>query len=372
MNSSFYKWVLFSRYLTGEASENDRKNLDVLLQEDPEASETFSVLQQAWQLELKNSDVRKRKWDEQHIAKILQIARVEDVIEGKTASLPEVVIKKNRFSVRKNALAALILLVVGITSFAFYRDYFFRPRTTDWQMVASSGKRTLKIAFPDGSTVILNKNSSLWYNTDYGNYSREFKLTGEAYFDVAKKASCPFSVHTGNLDVQALGTSFNIKAYPEDRTIETTLLTGLVRIVQNVKEQEHNSIMLHPREKLIVDKKYHEIATVKLENQEVPKKLSNSQVNANTNKHNDASFAETSWLNGRLDFQSMSFENLAPELEKWYGIKIVFEDENVKKLSFSGSFSKESLQEAFFDLQQAAPFHYIIKNHEVEVKSLKQ
>ena len=85
-----------------------------------------------------------------------------------------------------------------------------------------------RITLPDGTRVWLNAGSSLKYPTFFANNQREVTLDGEGYFEVSENADRPFIVHTQSLDVRATGTSFNLKAYPQEECIATTLLSGKV------------------------------------------------------------------------------------------------------------------------------------------------
>jgi ferric-dicitrate binding protein FerR (iron transport regulator) len=78
-------------------------------------------------------------------------------------------------------------------------------------------------------------------------------LDGEAYFDVVKQPQRPFIVHVSGYDIKVLGTAFNVRSYATDKTVETTLLRGLVEVTKQGKAQQ-NPIFLHPNEKLIVEK----------------------------------------------------------------------------------------------------------------------
>lgn len=88
---------------------------------------------------------------------------------------------------------------------------------------------------PDGSTVTLNKNSRLDYVPGLAGNAREVYLTGEAFFDIVHAPGRPFLVHTGKLTTRVLGTSFNVKAYPSDKTIEITVTHGKVQVLKEKK-----------------------------------------------------------------------------------------------------------------------------------------
>ena len=105
---------------------------------------------------------------------------------------------------------------------------------------------------PDGSTVWLNAGSRLTYDSLYGTTLREVTLSGEAYFDVVKNPKKPFIIHTGKINIRVLGTVFNVKSYPEEQTIETSLIKGSIEV--SFPSQPSKKIILKPNQKLIIDK----------------------------------------------------------------------------------------------------------------------
>ena len=96
------------------------------------------------------------------------------------------------------------------------------------KLLSTKGSRSRSL-LPDGTTVWLNAGSKLYYENDF-NGTREVRLEGEAFFDVVKQTDRPFIVHTSGIDIKVLGTAFNVKSYPEDKTVETTLYRGLVQV----------------------------------------------------------------------------------------------------------------------------------------------
>ena len=111
------------------------------------------------------------------------------------------------------------------------------------------GSRT-HLTLPDGTMVWLNAGSRLSYGKNYNTATREVNLTGEAFFDVAHNTQKPFLIHTARIDVQVLGTSFNVKSYPTDRTTEATLIRGSIEV--SIKDRPSEKIILRPDEKLVV------------------------------------------------------------------------------------------------------------------------
>ncbi|HEY4289389.1 MAG TPA: FecR domain-containing protein [Puia sp.] len=96
----------------------------------------------------------------------------------------------------------------------------------------SAGDKRRVVHLPDGSTVLLNRHSRLEYPIAFTGGTREVRLTGEAYFDISRRQGQPFLVHSGVLTTRVLGTAFNVRAYPSDKSIEVTVTEGKVQVME--------------------------------------------------------------------------------------------------------------------------------------------
>jgi ferric-dicitrate binding protein FerR (iron transport regulator) len=269
------------------------------------------------------------------------------------------------------AASALIIAISGWLLLA-NRSAGKKDIAKEEAIEAKKGSKTRSI-LPDGTTVMLNAGSKLSYDEDFRGSIRNVTLEGEAFFDVIKDAKRPFIVHTSGIDIKVLGTAFYVKSYPEDKTVETTLYRGSVKVFRE-EESEDKAIQLRPNEKLILAKKA-AIGNEELSNDVKPsatkKPLSGNFTIAHidsTKKENER--LETAWLYSRLEFEKNNFEELAQKLERWYNVSIVFTDEKVKQLSFTGKFENETVEQVFKYLREANTlFNYKINNHEISVGS---
>jgi ferric-dicitrate binding protein FerR (iron transport regulator) len=168
-----------------------------------------------------------------------------------------------------------------------------------------------------------------------------------------------------------LGTAFNVKSYPEDKTVETTLYRGSVKVFRE-EDSEKKAILLKPNEKLILSKKAApEPANLpedsKPSQRVTPASFTIAHIDS-TKKENER--VETAWLYSRLEFHGDNFEELAKKLERWYNVRIIFADEKVKDLSFDGSFESETVDQAFKYLKEAnSTFNYKMNGNEIFVGS---
>ena len=143
-----------------------------------------------------------------------------------------------------SAAAAAALLCLST-----WTAYLYIQPTTIQTISTLAETRT--VCLPDGSTVTLNHYSSLSYPEKFKSDKREVELNGEAYFEVSKKKEHPFIVQTETIDVQVLGTHFNVDAYPDNPDVKTTLLSGSVAVSNKSKSVR---MILKPNEIAIYNK----------------------------------------------------------------------------------------------------------------------
>lgn len=345
-----HTWLLMSRTLSGEATDAEKAELMQLLQLDPALQQQFDILKSWWQSQ---SPASEPQVEHDKISQILN------------RSLTETPVRKARvfklFTVKAAAIAGLLICIIAA---AFWFITNGKQPAATQQIIAGNGSRTRTI-LPDGSTVWLNAGSTLTYKQGLPGAQREVTLEGEAYFDIVKRVDRPFIVHTKEIDVHVLGTAFNVKSYPGDELVETTLIRGLVRITR----KNEQFVYLKPHQKFVLSiAQKKSIGSVKK-----PSKPSRSKglFVMNLDSSVDVSQQlETAWVYNRLEFRGDTFEELAKKLERWYNIHIHFEDEQVKQLTFNGSLENETAEQAFKALQAAVPFKFSINENEISVRTM--
>ena len=352
-----------AKVLNHEASTSEEAELRDLLQKNSSLQQQYDLLIHIWkEKEDKNKDEEDAR---RHILKIINRAETEQVRE-------DFVITHKRRRRRNYITLALLLLIISgtfITYFSFKRTASSTGKEQE-VLVAKNGSR-IRSLLPDGTTVWLNAGSQLFMENDFSGATREVRLEGEAFFDVVKNPERPFIVHASDIDIRVLGTAFNVKAYPEDETVETTLLRGLVEVYDQ-KDIKKAPIELRPNQKLVLPKQAASGAppVSQLNNVPVIQPMPRFSITRiDSTKKEDERF-ETAWVYSRLEFRGDDFETLARKLERWYNVTIVFTDEKVKQLNFNGSFEKETVDQAFVALKEANAFVYKInENHEISVGS---
>lgn len=154
-----------------------------------------------------------------------------------------------------------------------------------------------KVTLPDGSNVFLNAASSLTYPTAFPKDRRSVKLTGEAYFEIAPNSKSPFLVQVDSMQVQVLGTAFNIMAYPEESTIRTTLVEGAVKVLAS-----HQEKALKPNQQAILN--------------------SDGQLSLNTQANINEAIA---WKNGYFQYSDATIDDIMKDVSRWYNVKIEYD-----------------------------------------------
>ncbi len=351
-------WKLMARTIFGEANPEEKDRLHEHLKTDPALQHQFEIL----------SNSLKPHKDEEQLGDLNTNAEILGIIE-KADQKPKAAPVFRRYI--PLAAASIILLVLA-GWFFFFRSSKNSILENDKPFVVAEKGARKHITLPDGTKVWLNGDSKLFYSTNFKGATREVKLVGEAFFDVVKNTKKPFIVHADNINIKVLGTAFNVKAYAGDSHVETTLYRGLVNITK-VNDNAFQPIMLYPNQKIIVPngpvaeeavEEHSRTAT----NSTIKKSIVIQQIDSAIT---EAKRIETAWVYNRLEFRGDDFPDLANKLERWYNVKISFEDENVKQLSFNGSFEKENIQQALLALSTANYFNYKIKGNEIFISSKK-
>lgn len=260
--------------------------------------------------------------------------------------------------------AAVAAIIAGIVFFAAPKyDAPFEKRRQEAQLkynsteVSKPGERK-SIQLPDGTKVMLNAGSTIHIAADFNASSRQLTLVGEAFFDVVHNAEKPFIIHTGAMDIKVLGTVFNVRAYPGDKTSETSLLKGSVEVT--LKNDKKKKIYLHPNEKIILPNITGVSAAANDKPTDRNAATENFKITGLTYNRTDSTLTEVSWTENRLAFNDNNFETIAAELERWYNITISFTDEKVKQYRFTATFNQKTVEQVLQALQLSRYFKYSI------------
>jgi ferric-dicitrate binding protein FerR (iron transport regulator) len=261
-------------------------------------------------------------------------------------------------------MAAAAVLVLGVMAGGLLYRGQRRPEVAavapvkpghDKEITTRYGTRNF-LELPDGSKLWLNAGSRVKYAESFAGGQRELTLEGEAFFDVKHDPDHPFIIHTGKLDVRVLGTSFNVKAYPDDSTIETTLIKGKVEI--DFPGNTRSGIVLRPNEKVVIPKK--EATVAQTADAHVDRKMVAPDPVYRT-------LIETSWVEDKLAFRNESFSDVSKRLERWYNIHFSFENNLYLQGRLTGCFKDQPIKNVMDALQISFGFRYRIDGDTIRI-----
>lgn len=250
--------------------------------------------------------------------KATQLARLQYAIKGQQPVLPR---RINWQQVSWRAAAAILLLAVGITLLWPKLKTGKPAHVPDAFLVYSSewGQRKL-LTLPDGSSVILNANTTVRIPADYSNKHRHVELVkGAALFDVKSYSDDPFMVTSKQIQTTVLGTSFLIKSYPYDSRSTVSLLSGKVKV--NEKTGSIDPLTLAPGEQANWNEATREMSKLCFD-----------------------TIALRTWQSGKLVFNNTSATEVIRQLENWYGIPFEIKGNLMHAKRFSGAFDNDKLE----------------------------
>mgnify|MGYP000709770997 CR=1 FL=1 len=330
---------LTTRSLSGEASPEELKELETILASDSPALARYRLLLQFWN----QHDASSQPAVEEALQKLLgqlQLSPATAVVE-----MPE---EENVIPMRRNwwkrlAVAAVFIVAACVVYWYMYSN---SAETEPGALVEKHNSRGTKstIELTDGSKIWLNADSKIKYPDVFAGNTREVYLNGEAFFEVAKNPSKPFIIHLANGTVRVLGTSFNVRAYDNEKVVETSVATGKVAFIPKYQKrhQKQDTLFITPNNKVRYSLE-EDLANV------LP----------------TAAAEDKAWTEGRLIFKAMTFEEIAIELERYFGKTVRIVDKELQSKRLTGSFQNNSLDEIMYYLSRSTEFNYKITNSEL-------
>jgi ferric-dicitrate binding protein FerR (iron transport regulator) len=330
---------LMTRSLSGEATAEELQELESMLAADGKALSRYKLLQQFWN---------------RHDAVSQQA--VEDALSnmlGKLNLVPTALViqPSNRKLWRRLSAAAAVIIAIGALTLWYMSGSSKQAAANPLaNLVEKHNARGTKstIELNDGSKIWLNADSKIQYPEVFTGNTREVYLNGEAFFEVAKNPSRPFIIHLANGTVRVLGTSFNIRAYDNEKIVETSVATGKVAFIpkQHGQHKPLDTVFITPNNKVryvLDDELLNIVPTLAAE--------------------------DKAWTEGRLIFKALTLEEIALELERNFGKKVTFMDDVPKSYRLTGSFQNNNLDEIMYYLSQTKDFYYRITNSELLIAS---
>lgn len=356
-------WVLFSKKLAGEATAAELEELEKLVRQHPEWQYALQNLEDIWHSKQPAATAEEEEAWLQHVQRMTENNIPFENEPATNDAGPDTTLPRKRSFLK-------IVTAVGIAA-SLVLVFLLVLRKPPGKKTDALAQQEVKVIstrpgakssfqLPDGSTVWLNAGSKLTYQKDFSGNTREVTLSGEGFFDVVKNPQKPFLIHAGNIDIRVLGTAFNVKAYPEDKTSEISLIRG--RIEVSLKNRSNDRISLSPNEKLVVD---NETTTGKAT--ATPGTPGEPLIAVNKLQHDpkDSTVAEIQWIDNKLVFNNESFREVATRMERWYGVEIIIDDPALEEKRLTGNFEQETIEQAMEALTITTPFVFERKGNKI-------
>lgn len=307
---------LISLYLSGRASKNERQELEQWISASSVNGKVFERLKEIWAM--CSPDEYRRDMEQVR-------DRIWAAGTGKQQKVKAPVRRTMDIPYWSKVAAVFLVFLAGAwLFFHLIQENVTVPETVALvEKVNPAGQRSSH-RLPDGTRVWLNAESSLKYPEKFTDSLRLVELKGEAFFEVAKDQLRPFIVEAAGIQTEALGTAFNIHAYPEDPEMKVALLEGKVR-VQNIDQVQ--TAVLSPGEELLAPK-------------------DNAPFSRQPFKY-DNTFG---WKEGILVFDGADFASFRNTIEKWYGVKVEVKGTAPDDWDIRARYQHEALQHVLRDI----------------------
>ncbi len=291
-------WTHITRKISGENTKDDTLKVDDWLNEKPGNQQVYNRLDEVWNF--------------------------NQTPENKYQSLFEsikrrILVYENRprlffFTATFFKVAAVLAIILASNFMVYQYKGNSNPEVVTWQEIVVPRGNRMKLVLPDSTSIWLNNETKLRYASNFSSSNREIELSGEAYFDVHHDANNPFIVKIGTQRIKVLGTKFSVNAYPEDKTIETSLISGSVVFMSGHEINGNSEFRLDPGYSLSFDKQSNNISTQIIQ----------------------SSYYQY-WESGVYAFKDENFESLALKIKRIFNIEIVFEDQFLKTKTYTGT-----------------------------------
>lgn len=308
-------WLMIKKKLEGKLSVSEEQQFQHWLQQNAEHQLMMDDLQHRWQ-----------KQDE-------QVNDAYKTLKDRISKNQSYDGKGNRQLIWYRIAASLILIgLVGII-YHFTRETNTVPQVAYIEKSTVAGQ-TATVSLADGSVVRLNSHSKLIYPENFSSQKREVYLQGEGYFEVQPDPERRFVVHTGDINITVLGTSFNIRAVPSENP-EITVRSGKVHVQHS--QQESLAAYLGPDQQAIFDNLKGKIIT--------------RQVDVE---------GTLAWMKRRLEFQKITFSHAMQQLARVYNLEVEVNNKAANDCLIRAIYQNESLENVLKGLQLIVKFEYEI------------
>ena len=337
---------LLEKYFNNCCTDEELQSVLVWFQESAGTAEGKLLLLKAWE-EMPDTGSNNNTYFDQILGRIhheINLKQSEDLLQRADQGLIKFKRIERFVKIFTRAAAILLFPVLGFALWMSARYQLVKDNQVitnqAYNEVFSSVDAITKVTLPDGSNVWLNHNSSLKYPAIFLGYNRNVELKGEGYFEVVHNPEKPFIVKTGEIEIVALGTAFNIMAYPDEDRIETSLIEGCVELQRtDPGKRSVKRLKMSPTDLAIFQKSNNEFTVLTI--------------------GDDRYF---SWKEGKLIFNKEPISEVAKKLSRWFNVDIQIRDTKLHELTYTGTFVDETLPQVMELMAMISPVTYTISD----------
>lgn len=347
-------WALLARYVAGECSLDEERDVQAWIQADPSRKQLIEQLRRIWDaaeasaterpdsqldMEAEWQDMRAKMRASDRAASASGRSREEQArSESRAERRPS---RSGRLKWATRSAAAILLLVGGL----WLTQTLWMASTDDTtayrEVVTEEGERS-RIQLADGSSVMLNVDSKLRLANAFGQQKRIVRLTGEAYFEIETDPNRPFIVKTGTAAVEVHGTAFNVRGYPEEKQVQVAVTEGDVSVRPSSSNGTQKGVELRSG---MVGRLTEQDTTVVTEATDVTTHIG--------------------WTEGRLVFENTPLPKVVVRLERWYGMDVTIQDASLDSLRLTADLKSQAARNVLDVIAASLGIQYRIDQNTV-------
>jgi ferric-dicitrate binding protein FerR (iron transport regulator) len=315
--------ALLPGYLSGDLSDSEKASIDLWRAGSPENEQHFQNSLKAWESISLLQEMEQFNSFE-------ALSKVHDKIDHSGSS--------RWMNVIKLVAAIFLLPLMGYSGYVTFQNFSLKKEMMEhivMQTISSRQGMVSQFLLADGTRVWLNSGSELQFPNRFVGDSREVKLRGEAYFEVVKNENQPFHVNAGKLNVEVLGTSFDVANYKDEKREEVILVEGKVRLAVKQGDKLTERGTLNPGQMGVYCD-----STGKVRTEEV-----------SVDKY-------IAWRYGNLIFRDDKMEDVVKRLSRWFNVEIHINDPEINSYIYKASFRNENLLQVLNLLKISAPIDF--------------
>lgn len=328
-------WSRLARYLAGKCSPDEERELEAWVRADPTRAQLLDELRRIWDA----AEDPATDWSDPSLDMDAEWQNMQEKLRSADRSASERPRSREKRTHARSSekgrsswsravkwgartVGAILLLAGGL--WLAQSNWFSTTapeETATYQEVVTEPGEQSQIQLTDGSSVMLNVDSKLRSPEAFSKQKRVVYLRGEAYFEVEADPNRPFVVETDEASVEVLGTSFNVRDYPEEEQIQVAVTEGGVSVhAQSTESEEQGTNLVSGQ----VGRWMAPDTALVTEMRDVTPFIA--------------------WTEGRMVFENTPLSTVALRLERWYDVEVKIQDSSLRSLRLTASLKSESVR----------------------------